>query len=69
MEVKVLSLVRERTSIPVPVIYSWGLAADNPLDLGAIYSDGVHRGRERQPLSPGPQSRCRHKTDARGYQR
>ncbi|KAK1765045.1 phosphotransferase enzyme family protein [Phialemonium atrogriseum] len=36
MEVEVLSLVRERTSIPVPVIYSWGLAADNPLGLGAF---------------------------------
>ena len=35
IEVEVLSLIRERTSIPVPEVYSWGLAADNPLGLGA----------------------------------
>jgi hypothetical protein len=36
MEVEVLSLIRERTSIPVPKVYPWGLAADNPLGLGAF---------------------------------
>ncbi|KAK7417666.1 hypothetical protein QQZ08_011552 [Neonectria magnoliae] len=36
MEVEVLSLIRERTSIPVPAICSWGLAANNPLGLGAF---------------------------------
>ncbi|PVH84276.1 hypothetical protein DL98DRAFT_612373 [Cadophora sp. DSE1049] len=36
MEVEVLSLIRERTSIPVPTVYSWGLSADNPLGLGAF---------------------------------
>ncbi|KAH8706883.1 hypothetical protein GQ44DRAFT_743463 [Phaeosphaeriaceae sp. PMI808] len=36
MEVEVLSLIRERTSISVPTVYSWGLAADNPLGLGAF---------------------------------
>lgn len=36
MEVEVLSLLRERTSIPVPAVHSWGLAADNPLGLGAF---------------------------------
>ncbi|KAG4440783.1 hypothetical protein IFR05_003711 [Cadophora sp. M221] len=36
MKVKVLSLIRERTSILVLVVYSWGLAADNPLGLGAF---------------------------------
>jgi hypothetical protein len=36
IEVEVLSLIRERTSIPVPTIYSWGVAADNPLGLGAF---------------------------------
>ncbi|KAK0621402.1 hypothetical protein B0T17DRAFT_591296 [Bombardia bombarda] len=30
------TLIRERTSIPVPTIYSWGVAADNPLGLGAF---------------------------------
>jgi hypothetical protein len=34
IEVEVLSLIRERTSIPVPKIHSWGLGADNPLGLG-----------------------------------
>lgn len=36
MEVEVLSLIRERTSIPVPTVYSWGLTAENPLGLGAF---------------------------------
>lgn len=36
VEVEVLSLIRERTSIPVPTIHSWGLTADNPLGLGAF---------------------------------
>ncbi|RSL44440.1 hypothetical protein CEP51_016224, partial [Fusarium floridanum] len=36
MEVEVLSLVRKRTTIPVPTVCSWGLAADNPLGLGAF---------------------------------
>jgi hypothetical protein len=31
IEVEVLSLIREQTSIPVPVVYPWGLAADSPL--------------------------------------
>lgn len=45
MEVEVLSLVRKRTTIPVPTVFSWGLAADNPLGLGAFilmeFIDGV----------------------------
>lgn len=36
IEVEVLTLIRERTSIPVPAVFSWGLAADNPLGLGAF---------------------------------
>ena len=46
MEVEVLMLVRERTSIPVPKVYSWGLAADNPLGLGPFipmdFIEGIH---------------------------
>lgn len=34
MEVEALSLIRERSSIPVPEIYAWGLAKDNQLGLG-----------------------------------
>jgi hypothetical protein len=34
MEVKALSLIREATSIPVPKVQAWGLAAGNPLRLG-----------------------------------
>ncbi|KAH9216645.1 hypothetical protein DL95DRAFT_435079 [Leptodontidium sp. 2 PMI_412] len=34
MEVEVLSLIRENTTIPVPDIKAWGLAVDNPLGLG-----------------------------------
>jgi hypothetical protein len=36
MEVEVLTLIRERTSIPVPEIHAWGLATNNPLGLGAF---------------------------------
>ncbi len=34
MEVEVLALLREKTTIPVPDVKAWGLAADNPLGLG-----------------------------------
>jgi hypothetical protein len=34
MEVEVLSIIRENTTIPVPDIKAWGLAVDNPLGLG-----------------------------------
>jgi hypothetical protein len=34
VEVEVLALLRHRTSIPVPAVHCWGLAADNPLGLG-----------------------------------
>lgn len=45
MEVEALHLIREKTSIPVPEIYAWGLAAENQLDLGPFilmsFIDGV----------------------------
>jgi aminoglycoside phosphotransferase (APT) family kinase protein len=34
MEVEVMTLIREKTTIPVPQIKAWGLAASNPLGLG-----------------------------------
>ncbi|KAK8032657.1 phosphotransferase enzyme family protein [Apiospora arundinis] len=34
MEVEALTMIREKTTIPVPIIQAWGLAADNPLGLG-----------------------------------
>ena len=34
MEVEILSLIREKTTIPVPQIKAWGLATSNPLGLG-----------------------------------
>lgn len=34
MEVEALLLIREKTSIPVPEIYAWGLAEENELGLG-----------------------------------
>jgi len=33
-EVATLKLLRERTNIPVPEVKAWGLADENPLDLG-----------------------------------
>lgn len=45
MEVEVLSLLREKTTIPIPHIKAWGLAIDNPLGLGPFimmnFIDGV----------------------------
>lgn len=36
IEVRALSLIRKRTTIPVPEIQAWGSAADNSLGLGAF---------------------------------
>ncbi len=36
MEVKVVSLICEKTTIPVPKIKAWGLAASNPFGLGSF---------------------------------
>ncbi|KAJ5194849.1 uncharacterized protein N7498_008287 [Penicillium cinerascens] len=45
MEVGALHLVLERTSIPVPEVYAWGLARENQLGLGPFilmqFIDGV----------------------------
>ncbi|KAF7171854.1 hypothetical protein CNMCM5623_004165 [Aspergillus felis] len=45
MEVEAIHLIREKTSIPVPEIYAWGLAEENPLGLGPFmlmsFIDGV----------------------------
>jgi len=45
MEVEVLNLIRENTTIPVPHVTAWGRAADNPLGLGPFmimdFIDGV----------------------------
>lgn len=45
MEIEVMSLIHEKTTIPVPHIKAWGLAASNPLGLGPFiimdFIDGV----------------------------
>ncbi|OJJ72632.1 hypothetical protein ASPBRDRAFT_54448 [Aspergillus brasiliensis CBS 101740] len=45
MEVSALQLIRERTTIPVPRVWAWGPAANNPLELGPFimmeYIEGV----------------------------
>jgi hypothetical protein len=33
-EVAAMGLVRENTNVPVPIVYAWGSASDNPLGLG-----------------------------------
>lgn len=33
-EVAIMSLVKEKTTIPVPTVHAWGLSAENPLELG-----------------------------------
>ncbi|KAH6722439.1 hypothetical protein BKA61DRAFT_640057 [Leptodontidium sp. MPI-SDFR-AT-0119] len=61
MEVEVLSLIRERTSIPVPKLYSWGLAVDNPLGLGAFilieFIEGTTLNHLLKDLNPAVDSR------------
>ncbi|OAA60340.1 Protein kinase-like domain protein [Niveomyces insectorum RCEF 264] len=43
MEVRALRLLRERTTIPVPMVRAWGSAADNTLGLGPfIMMDFIH---------------------------
>jgi hypothetical protein len=34
MEVAVINLIRDKSTIPVPNIQAWGDAAENPLGLG-----------------------------------
>lgn len=34
MEVEALHVIREKTSLPVPEVYAWGLARENRLGLG-----------------------------------
>jgi hypothetical protein len=34
MEVAVINLIRDKSTIPVPNIQAWGVAAENPLGLG-----------------------------------
>ncbi|EEP80899.1 predicted protein [Uncinocarpus reesii 1704] len=45
MEVAALNLIYEQTTIPVPKVHAWGLAASNALDLGPFimmdFMDGV----------------------------
>src|SRR6266480_1097052 len=48
MEVEALSLLREKTTIPVPQVKAWGRAVDNTLGLGPFiildFIDGVSAG-------------------------
>ena len=69
IEVEVLSLIRERTSIPVPKVYSWGLAADNPLGLGAFILMEFIIGTSVSRLLKKSQCCRRYKTYTRRYQR
>ncbi|KAI2455093.1 hypothetical protein LOY97_005752 [Ophidiomyces ophidiicola] len=46
MEVTTLSLIREKTTIPVPKVHAWGVAAENPLGLGPFimmdFTEGLY---------------------------
>lgn len=48
MEVSALSLIRDKTTIPVPKVHAWGFAASNPIGLGPFimmdFIDGVSLG-------------------------
>lgn len=48
MEVAALNIIREQTTIPVPKVHAWGLAASNTLGLGPFmmmdFIDGVTLG-------------------------
>ncbi len=48
MEVSALNIIRNKTTIPVPRVWAWGVAASNPLGLGPFiimdFIDGVNLG-------------------------
>lgn len=44
IEVATMKLVRERTTIPIPEVKSWGQAVDNPLGLGPFIMLGFVEG-------------------------
>lgn len=57
MEVEAISLVREKTSVPVPEIKAWGLAVDNPLNLGPFILMNFIDGVRLNYIFTGPSSR------------
>ncbi len=42
MEVEVLRLLREKTTIPVPDIKAWGSCCREPARLGSVHSNELH---------------------------
>lgn len=60
MEVAVIDMIRRRTTIPVPEVRAWGVAAENPLDLGPyIIMDFIQDGVSLNDLLRDPGSGTR----------
>ncbi|KAL4804124.1 hypothetical protein BDV18DRAFT_166287 [Aspergillus unguis] len=61
MEVSTLNMIREKTTIPVPRVHSWGSAADNSLGLGPFimmdFIEGVSLAEILNPSNPGCRTR------------
>lgn len=55
MEVAVINLIRRETTIPVPKIVAWGVAAQNPLGLGPFIIMEFIQDRSSQ-AEPSPKS-------------
>lgn len=60
MEVAAIRLIRENSTIPVPTIHAWGIAAENPLCLGPfIIMDFIQDGVSLNKLLRDPESGTR----------
>ncbi|KAI0534965.1 phosphotransferase enzyme family protein [Xylaria digitata] len=53
-EVATLKLLRERTNIPVPEVKAWGLADENPLDLGPFIMQEFIQGEDLGDILEDP---------------
>jgi aminoglycoside phosphotransferase (APT) family kinase protein len=58
MEVTALRLIYDRTTIPVPRVQAWGLAAENPLALGPFIIMDFINGVSLSDLLKDPNAEC-----------
>jgi aminoglycoside phosphotransferase (APT) family kinase protein len=52
-----MSILRARTTIPVPKVHAWGIAADNPLHLGPFIMMDYVCGESLQSILAPPNTR------------
>ncbi|KAB8260079.1 phosphotransferase enzyme family protein [Aspergillus pseudonomiae] len=58
MEVSALGLIRDRTTIPVPIVQAWGPAISNPLGLGPFIMMDFINGVSLSDLFQDPNATC-----------